>query len=438
MDAQALPRHIEKIKSIAQTLSSDFPQFSLLQSRRGYALCEENQNMIVEVRQTKKEKLELVVYKEPEDGFKVGLLASLRKREIDLIDSGMFMRLINVPGIDDMSGCSFPQLGVLRCDDGFNVHFEERHLKISSKASPTPIGQVGAEYRAYLFHFHEKGIARVIADPNGRWLHNADVLTSNIDLLKVALIEFPDIPFGDFIRKENPDLIEGTWSAESLRMHSNYLREIERVAGINSAYIGTKSIGGWKTTNPKMHRHTNFRYIVHAILEGGELHQFEGDEKDFPEYLSDPFKSPSDFMRRKYISCSVVDQAHTATFADGGFILDVPEQNIRRASPTDLHATVRKDGTEDYESKLPNAYEVLGESHRAMWNEVLISGTSERDGSQIRITGGFVVMDPLKMEVVSDAISRKVRGFCASHSLPVVEISAPIGRVEISFDTDCD
>lgn len=119
-------------------------------------------------------------------------------------------------------------------------------------------------------------------------------------------------------------------------------------------------------TDARLHRAEKYRYIVHAVRWPGNLRNAE------------------DLIingKLTQLSASIINQYHTQTFGDVGFILSVPKEAVVSAAQYDLHSQRtldRDESNSEYEQRFVKIYRALGlpdpnkilSSPDASWNEV--------------------------------------------------------------------
>lgn len=194
---------------------------------------------------------------------------------------------------------------------------------------------------------------------------------------------------------------------------------------VNEQYPKIEKLPDWDLTDPRTHDPENFRYIIHAIPD--EMQQMFGVARMIDasksnvklEKPADPFIDPEGFLKRSFISCSVIDQVHRGTWAGAGLILRVPKQNILKASPSDL-GTIPDARYTKREPNLPNAQKILEQTPQDSYNEVVITGTSE-EGIKIDYNGVFVIIGT-NGKPINPNLASKVEYFAKSRNLPIVNI----------------
>jgi hypothetical protein len=155
---------------------------------------------------------------------------------------------------------------------------------------------------------------------------------------------------------------------------SNHISEIERLQA------------EWKTSNfsdPKQHNPKSFRYIVHAL---------HGQIPNLMDALN-LIEGPWGFTDR-LLSASIISDAHTKTFFDHGFILQIPEKIIVGSAEHDLLSAndhISGMTTQDRKLNLLRRYglqtpaQVLQNSTSDFHNEIVIflEGFGQRQPSDL-------------------------------------------------------
>lgn len=190
-------------------------------------------------------------------------------------------------------------------------------------------------------------------------------------------------------------------------------RTRKREARLRAEYPNKSKPEGWGTNDPKFHDPENFRYIVHTTsierLDNGVWLRSARNLGPKRKYEGNPWNVLiGDFISHDSISCTLVDEVHRGTYLQDtnphGFILDVPEENIIALAPGDLgtpdtmtsrehRLRILRDGIERRE-KTPSAQAFFNDGVADVRNEVLVDGIGIR-GRQIRISGVFVITDPI-------------------------------------------
>jgi len=190
------------------------------------------------------------------------------------------------------------------------------------------------------------------------------------------------------------------------------------------------SLKDWEMTDPKHHNPEKFRYIVHALSDDEDLdfslameHYRGGLDSGFPiEHPIDPRVNPKEFLQKKYLSCSLIDQDHQDTTGMTGLILAVPKENILRAHPMDLGTTYNEEVFNlDSDPDLPDAQDILEQTMPSYYNEVLITNTS-KTGKKIKYAGAFTFVFAPGKSVRPD-LDGKIREFAKKQKIPLIEFS---------------
>jgi hypothetical protein len=280
----------------------------------------------------------------------------------------------------------------------------------------------------YFYHGKQQ-ICRIKLDSAGgvTEVSFGDGLT-NGSLAKLAVAVTPNLPFREYliryfdIQENDPDL---------LRYAKAYELEQWRIEEIRKAYDSTPKLPGWETSNPRRHDPSNFRYLVHTWSEmlksfsGMRTAQQARDGLEPEKQAFDPIAEPERFIARKFISTSLIDQAHYSSWAKAGFILQVPVGNILKAAPEDI-GTIASEQRGYGRAHVPPAESILKATRFDAYNEVLIQGTNPKTGNQISILGGVIVLDPITGDREDPKASAQVEHFCKQRGLPVVFINRPI------------
>lgn len=337
--------------------------------------------------------------------------AMLSKEGIAFVDHNIFLGVVTDFWPRVYAGCQFPSKISGRSDTMVKV--ADITDKLESKDNVA----------YYSVTFSGIALACVVALPENKYVDYVNLVSERVRFM-LAAATAGGFAFSDFILKE-AERLESAKEIERQKLVQTYLEQAARLKRLKANYKKQSAENGWAMTDPKKHSPDRFRYIVYAIKYDGEMQPFESDdvEKKYGKvYHTNPLSDPKLFLQREYISCSVIDQLHTATWDDGGLILDVPVENIRRALSSDLHTKVKADGKNDYARNLPDAAEVLRGSGLTIWNEVLISGVNEEKETKVKIAGGFVVDDVFTQKPQNEELGSAVSAFCEREKLPVVRL----------------
>lgn len=187
-------------------------------------------------------------------------------------------------------------------------------------------------------------------------------------------------------------------------------------------------------TDPKKHNPKKFRYLVHAFnpyiripltiatitAEISGIYKVDKSEGDQSINL---FEEPERLHERVSLSMSLIDQDHTATWGEGGIIVEAPEENIIITSPTDTGShTSSKDFLimqAQSHSRL-SGDQLLQYTSDKIYNEVVAFGTSE-NGKKLRLVGFFIKVDK-KGQPTDPLIAEKMKYHAKRLNLPLIEI----------------
>lgn len=183
----------------------------------------------------------------------------------------------------------------------------------------------------------------------------------------------------------------------------------------------------WKMTDPNHHDPDNFRYIVHSLSEDEELTESMGyggyvaatEEGIKAEKPVNPLDHPEEFMQKKFISASLIDQSHIYTSGTVGLILTVPYSNILSATPDDMgsdHSEITEELIDFNGTKLPSPDQIL-DGTSGEWNEVLIRGKIA-NGKTIGIGGVFIIKP--ESDPTPARLEPKVKEFAEKYDLPII------------------
>ena len=190
---------------------------------------------------------------------------------------------------------------------------------------------------------------------------------------------------------------------------------------------------GWSTSNPQHHNMEKFRYIVHAVtneeqsksLEMNRLAMIkEGEEMEKIQEGS-VFDDPENFLKRRFISTSIIDEVHRGLWSQAGVILDVPEGNIIKANSHDI-GSIPNERILKTKEQLLDASQILKETSKEDYNEIVVSGYNPDNDEESKISGVFIVMDIRTGKAKNEELSSKAKRFAKENSLPIVEINEPI------------
>lgn len=195
-----------------------------------------------------------------------------------------------------------------------------------------------------------------------------------------------------------------------------------------------EELSGWTTTNPLYHNEDNYRYIIHAVtneeqsksLEMNRLAMIkEGEEMEKIQEGS-VFDDPENFLKRRFISTSIIDEVHRGLWSQAGVILDVPEGNIIKANSHDIGSIPNERILKTKEQQLLDASQILKETSKEDYNEIVVSGYNPDNDEESKISGVFIVMDIRTGKAKNEELSSKAKRFAKENSLPIVEINEPV------------
>lgn len=165
---------------------------------------------------------------------------------------------------------------------------------------------------------------------------------------------------------------------------------------------------GWKTTDPRQHDPTNFRYIAHAIINGRNdyVKSLRGERPD-PDRRR-PGHDLEGFLTRSMTSTTLIDEIHRGTYCEGqvshGFILEVPEENILAIHAYDMgkpwditdRSLFEQRHRKDIEMRknTSSAQAFLDKGVSPHYNEVIIDSIGPT-GKRIQISAIFLKTHPI-------------------------------------------
>jgi hypothetical protein len=201
-----------------------------------------------------------------------------------------------------------------------------------------------------------------------------------------------------------------------------------------------KSVWGG-VSDPSSHSEEGFRYLIHAFnplaspsmalintIHAHAKHQRGEDHRIDPSHGDQTinlFEQPERVAQRVSLSMSLIDQAHTGTWGDGGIIVEVPEQNIIATGGQDIGSM---NSDPDFlrqqfaSSTRHNGDQLLQISSENLHNEVV--AFANVDGSKIVLKGFFYKTDS-KGEPVNEIVARKMQEHASRLGLPIVTVKAP-------------
>jgi len=326
------------------------------------------------------------------------------------------------------SKLKFPELNPLRkektkCTGIVTVYHDKDKLQL--KEFRVEANEKAANRHFYSLIFENSvQLAQITALPDKKWVDDVQIMSKALNFLCAVAKSDTEFPFKEFVAREleKHGMSVSTETAETL--YANFVREKARKETIEKAYLGGQKLPGWEMTDPKQYDCMHFRLMVRAE-QGNAFKIFHSEEDKTALYEVDPFDNPEVLQKMPYLSCSVVDEMHTAVFGPSGFVLGVPKENIRRASPCDLKTVIRKERKEDYRANLPSAQEILERTKTREFNEVVVAGTNELTGSKIEMIGVYLSTDPLTMKPRYPEQAARAECFVRQHKLPLIRLIEP-------------
>lgn len=187
-------------------------------------------------------------------------------------------------------------------------------------------------------------------------------------------------------------------------------------------------------TNPEKHNPQNFRYLVYAfnpfanssqglIAAAGMLSEAYKSDKSEGDQSINLFEQPEKLEEKVSLSMSLIDQDHTATWGNGGIIVDAPKENILITSPTDSGSHnsnkefLRKQAQDHL---LLSGDKLLKISNSESFNEVVALAKSDTGGA-VRLKGFFIKADK-RGQPTDPVIAEKMKQHARRLNLPLVEI----------------
>lgn len=220
-------------------------------------------------------------------------------------------------------------------------------------------------------------------------------------------------------------------------------------------------------TDPSKHTHSNYKYIVHTLMQAPskvadynlhndtELENFNKLREKYLPYAQISKKNPMkwnlmvDFMaqyladpniiRQNIISSSVISHTRHSTYYPIGFIMRVPPECIYITSPVDVSVKNRtpdilfelQDKGQRTALTIQTPDEVLaatsGVQGSTGYNEIVVVGTAP-EGKQVEVTGIFVKTDPNGNLFVSRNLSTQVADTAAWLTPKSVELISRCAR----------
>jgi len=186
-------------------------------------------------------------------------------------------------------------------------------------------------------------------------------------------------------------------------------------------------------TDPNDNNSQQYRYLVHGI--GNEqrvalqrtfliksTQPQEYDSSQLIDLLLDPFR----ISQKRIISASVVDQDHTATYGEVGFILKAPAENVLKMSPQDNGTffsnpdnAIKKMRDEPSINSLESLMNQTGNFSAESWNEVCLEGTTE--SGSVEIIGVFIKTNK-RGNPKNPEMAEKIQQVANRYGLPIIKI----------------
>ncbi len=309
-----------------------------------------------------------------------------------------------------------------------NLETKEEHI-YNSNGVRVERGTITEKSKNILyFYFQREQVARIKVDENNKAVKMfAGIGNADKEVVTLVVTLCPDLPYREHLMRffeveANENLAK--------ELKENFEKEKERVENVLLEYSKVEKLPGWETTDPKEHDPSNFRYIVHAIVPNsasmqilkGVISKTEYEENDSNANV-DALLEPEKFLKRKYISTSVIDQAHYTLYGNHGFILKVPESKVVKAD-SETMVTVHSDNSEIKKEKSISAQKII--ENTLFYNEVVITGEEKEKEENLEIQGGIIVVDPITKKPLDVDGSDKIERFCRQHNLPVVFLNKPL------------
>lgn len=217
-------------------------------------------------------------------------------------------------------------------------------------------------------------------------------------------------------------------------------KEIRRIEGVLLSEQN-EDLSAWETsmTDPQAHGQT-FRYLVHAVhddygiarlLQKAELCKLAIHDRKIKFQNINLLQNPEKIAQKPLVSASLIDETHRSTWAPGGYILQVPLDNILQTACQDI-GTPFWDGQDavrelyakrDFCGGIADPDRVLRRTPGIGafgYNEIVFTGTG-RTGKEVQIQGVFVKVLP-NGEYVNDDLASTLSRIAYSRDLPFVRI----------------
>lgn len=202
--------------------------------------------------------------------------------------------------------------------------------------------------------------------------------------------------------------------------------------GINFAQEKERLKIWGEVSDPKNHDPKNFRYLVHAFNPFASITRplavnyaeasniYKTDKLDGDQSIN-LFNQPERLGERVSLSMSLIDQEHTATWGDGGLIIEAPEGNIVITSPTDTGShNSSKDFLKKQAQNQLSGEQLLQLTSDKNYNEVVAFAKSE-NGEIVQLKGFFIKVDK-QGQPSSSVIAEKMQQHAKILNLPIIEI----------------
>lgn len=209
-----------------------------------------------------------------------------------------------------------------------------------------------------------------------------------------------------------------------------------------------KNFGLETCTNPNSHNPKKFRYLVHALqspsarlahwiwflqMAASEINRW----RQVQISTIDPWKNPQELYKKGVISTSLIDENHRKTWAEVGFILEAPDENVLDCWSQDLWTAlysreiVKKSREISWRiHDVLDANDLLENSSNDNYNEVVI--TWESDTWKVQIVWVFEKILP-DGTPLDKKLSEKIRWIWARLNVPIVQILEPIQQIPDSL-----
>lgn len=257
-----------------------------------------------------------------------------------------------------------------------------------------------------------------------------------ISELKVGFAD--EINSSKFIRKlfesnprtniQIPERLRHKAIAREYRLQGSKKREL-----VLQEQYNPNELSGWTTSDPSRHNPENFRYIIHAVTDEARSMQLaiarlgmmrEGEAIEEIQ-RGNVFDDPETFVKRHFISASVIDQVHRGTWGNVGVILEVPQGNIIQAANQDI-GSIPNERLLQTGDRVENAADILMQTPTTSYNEVIIAGHNPDTGDTSKIKGVFVVIDVRTGEPKDKQLAARAKIFAQQRNIPLIAINEPV------------